>query len=67
VAGTSPPVGGEGTGLHPDLIVIDDAATAADAQSDVERTRVTCVVVGAGTLAFSWINGMFARRDGSVE
>lgn len=33
-------VGGEGTGLHPDLIIIDDAATAADAQSEVERKRV---------------------------
>jgi predicted phage terminase large subunit-like protein len=33
-------VGGEGTGLHPDLIIIDDAATAQDAQSDVERKRV---------------------------
>jgi predicted phage terminase large subunit-like protein len=33
-------VGGEGTGLHPDLIVIDDAATAADAQSEAERKKV---------------------------
>lgn len=33
-------VGGEGTGLHPDLIIIDDAATAADAESEVERKRV---------------------------
>lgn len=33
-------VGGEGTGLHPDLIIIDDAATAAEAQSEVERKKV---------------------------
>lgn len=33
-------VGGEGTGLHPDFIIIDDAATAADAQSEVERKKV---------------------------
>jgi predicted phage terminase large subunit-like protein len=33
-------VGGEGTGLHPDLIIIDDAATAADAQSETERKTV---------------------------
>jgi predicted phage terminase large subunit-like protein len=34
-------VGGEGTGLHPDVIVIDDASTAADAMSEVERQAVS--------------------------
>jgi NO-binding membrane sensor protein with MHYT domain len=38
--------------------------TGADA---LWRTVATCAVIGGGTLAFSWINGMFARRDGSVE
>jgi hypothetical protein len=38
--------------------------TGADA---LWRTVATCAVIDAGTLAFSWINGMFARRDGSVE
>lgn len=33
-------VGGEGTGLHPDLIIIDDASTATDAKSDIERKAV---------------------------
>lgn len=33
-------VGGEGTGLHPDFIIVDDAATATDAQSEVERATV---------------------------
>lgn len=30
-------VGGEGTGLHPDFIVIDDALSADDARSEVKR------------------------------
>lgn len=34
-------VGGEGTGLHPDLIVIDDASTATDAQSEASRKQVS--------------------------
>jgi predicted phage terminase large subunit-like protein len=34
-------VGGEGTGLHPDIIIIDDASTAMAAQSDVERKAVS--------------------------
>jgi predicted phage terminase large subunit-like protein len=34
-------VGGEGTGLHPDVIIIDDASTAMAAQSDTERKAVT--------------------------
>lgn len=34
-------VGGEGTGLHPDYIIIDDASTAQDAQSDTSRKEVT--------------------------
>lgn len=34
-------VGGEGTGLHPDFIIIDDASTALDAQSDTERKAVS--------------------------
>ncbi len=34
-------VGGEGTGLHPDVIIIDDASTAMAAQSDVERKAVS--------------------------
>jgi predicted phage terminase large subunit-like protein len=34
-------VGGEGTGLHPDLIIIDDASTATDAQSETARKTVT--------------------------
>lgn len=34
-------VGGEGTGLHPDFIIIDDASTATDAQSETERKAVT--------------------------
>ena len=34
-------VEGEGTGLHPNFILIDDASTATDAQSDVERKAVT--------------------------
>lgn len=34
-------VGGEGTGLHPDYIIIDDASTALDAQSDTERKSVS--------------------------
>lgn len=33
-------VGGEGTGLHPDFIVIDDAATATNAMSEQERKIV---------------------------
>lgn len=44
-------VGGEGTGLHPDLIIIDDAATAADAQSETERKRVN-----------SWYSGTVSSR-----
>ena len=27
------------------------------------RTVATCVVVGIGTLAFSWINSLFGVRD----
>jgi NO-binding membrane sensor protein with MHYT domain len=27
------------------------------------RTVATCVVVGVGTLAFSWINALFGMRD----
>ena len=27
------------------------------------RTVATCVVVGVGTLTFSWINSLFAVRD----
>ena len=27
------------------------------------RTVATCVVVGVGTLAFSWINSLFGLRD----
>ncbi len=27
------------------------------------RTVATCVVVGVGTLAFSWINALFGVRD----
>ena len=27
------------------------------------RTVATCVVVGTGTLAFSWINSLFGVRD----
>jgi hypothetical protein len=27
------------------------------------RTVATCAVIGAGTLAFSWINGLFERGD----
>jgi hypothetical protein len=27
------------------------------------RTVATCVVVGVGTLAFSWINSLFGVRD----
>lgn len=33
-------VGGEGTGLHPHLIIIDDASTATDAASPTERKTV---------------------------
>ena len=28
------------------------------------RTVATCAVIGAGTLAFSWINGLFDPGDG---
>ena len=27
------------------------------------RTVATCIVVGSGTLAFSWINSLFGVRD----
>lgn len=33
-------VGGEGQGLHPDFIIVDDASTATQAQSEVERTTI---------------------------
>jgi hypothetical protein len=28
------------------------------------RTVATCAVIGAGTLTFSWINGLFGSDDG---
>lgn len=34
-------VGGEGTGLHPDFIVVDDALSADDARSEVKRKAAT--------------------------
>lgn len=44
-------VGGEGTGLHPDIIIIDDASTAQDATSDAARKAVT-----------DWFQGTIASR-----
>lgn len=48
-------VGGEGTGLHPNFILIDDASTATDAQSDVERKNVT-----------TWFSGTVTTRGAGV-
>ena len=31
------------------------------------RTVATCVVIGAGTLAFSWVNGLFGADDSQRE
>lgn len=33
-------VGGQGQGLHPDFIIIDDAATAKNSESEIERATV---------------------------
>lgn len=49
-------VGGEGTGLHPDFIIIDDASTAVDAQSDTERKNVT-----------DWYSGTVTTRGAGVD
>lgn len=49
-------VEGEGTGLHPDFILIDDASTATDAQSDTERTNVT-----------TWFSGTVTTRGAGVD
>lgn len=49
-------VGGEGTGLHPDFILIDDASTAIDAQSDVERGNVT-----------TWFSGTVTSRGAGID
>lgn len=48
-------VEGEGTGLHPDFILIDDASTATDAQSDTERTNVT-----------TWYSGTVTTRGAGI-
>lgn len=48
-------VGGEGTGLHPNFILIDDASTAQDAQSDTERKNVT-----------DWFSGTVTTRGAGV-
>ena len=52
--GTS--VGGEGTGLHPDFILIDDASTAIDAQSDTLRKTVT-----------DWFSGTVTTRGAGID
>lgn len=49
-------VGGEGTGLHPDIIIIDDAATAAEAESETERKRVN-----------GWFSGTVSSRGVSRD
>jgi len=49
-------VEGEGTGLHPDFIIIDDASTAVDAQSDTERTNVT-----------TWFSGTVTTRGAGID
>lgn len=49
-------VEGEGTGLHPDFILIDDASTATDAQSEVERQGV-----------IRWFQGTVTTRGAGVD
>jgi predicted phage terminase large subunit-like protein len=44
-------VGGEGTGLHPDVIIIDDALSADDARSELKRTA-----------ALDWFNDTISTR-----
>lgn len=49
-------VEGEGTGLHPDFIIIDDASTATDAQSVAERVKVT-----------TWFSGTVTSRGAGID
>lgn len=47
-------VGGEGQGLHPDYIIIDDPSTAAQAESALERATVN-----------TWFDGTISSRGAS--
>lgn len=49
-------VEGEGTGLHPDFIIIDDASTATDAQSEVSRKAV-----------IDWFSGTVTTRGVGID